>query len=158
MWFAPVSRRRDSEQDSAGNGRYTASFSTYQPMPADDPPSFLPVAVPAPRAGRSPITRIRRLFARAPLPVDTNNPRPPAAGLYVDGENLPGGVPARRLIARILDDWPSDRPPVRTLSVYVPADKTALWEAWCTDRLPGASSACAACSVSGARPPRTPPT
>lgn len=107
-------------------------------MPADDPPSSLPVPVPAPRVGRSPIARIRRLFARAPLPVDAKHPRPPATGLYVDAENLPGGVQARRLIARILDDWPSDLPPVRTLSVYVPADKTTLWEAWCIDRLPGA--------------------
>ena len=107
-------------------------------MPADDPPTFLPVAVPAPRAARSPITRIRRLFARVPLPVDANLPRPPGTGLYVDGENMPGGDPARRLITRILDDWPADRPPVRTLSVYVPADKTTLWEAWCTDRLPEA--------------------
>ena len=49
-------------------------------MPADDPPTFLPVAAPAPRAGRSPIARIRRLFA------------PPGTGLDVDGENLPGGV------------------------------------------------------------------
>ena len=55
-------------------------------MPADDPPTFLPVAVPAARAGRSPIARIRQLFARAPLPVDTKLPRPPAAGLYVDAE------------------------------------------------------------------------
>ena len=38
----------------------------------------------------------------------------------------------------MLDDWPSDRPPVRTLCVYAPADKTTLWEAWCADRLPGA--------------------
>ena len=103
-------------------------------MPADDPPTFLPVAV----AGRSPIARIRQLFARAPLPVDTKHPRPPAAGLYVDAENLPGDVQARRLIARVLDDWPSNRPPVRTLTVYVPADKTVLWEAWCTDQLPQA--------------------
>ena len=109
-----------------------------QPMPADDPPAFLPVAVPAPRAGRSPITHVRQLFARAPLSVATKHPRPPAAGLYVDAENLPGDIQARRLIARILDDWPADRPPVRTLSVYVPADKTTLWEAWCTDRLPEA--------------------
>ena len=107
-------------------------------MPADDPPTFLPAAVPAPRAGRSPIARMRRLFARAPLRADAKRPRPPAAGLYVDAENLPGDVQARRLIARILDDWPSDRPHVRTLSVYVPADKTALWKAWCTDRLSGA--------------------
>ena len=42
------------------------------------------------------------------------------------------------MIARLLDDWPSERPPIRTLCVYVPADKTTLWEAWCADRLPGA--------------------
>ena len=107
-------------------------------MLADDPPSFLPVAVPVPRAGRSLIARIRQLFARASLSVDANLPHPPGTGLYVDGENLPGGDPARRLIARTLDDWPSGLPPVRTLSVYVPADKTTLWEAWCTDRLPEA--------------------
>ena len=103
------------------SGATLPTFRAPEPMPRDDPPSFLPVAVP--RAGRSRTTRFRHLFARAPLPVDANHPRPPAAGLYVDAENLPGGVQARRLIARTLDDWPSGLPPVRTLSVYVPADK-----------------------------------
>lgn len=105
-------------------------------MSAAYPPSFLPV--PAPRAERSPTVWLRRLFHRPLRPVHAEPLRQPAAGLYVDAENLPGSVAARRVIARLLDDWPSDRPPVRALSVYVPADKTTLWEAWCADRLPGA--------------------
>ena len=107
-------------------------------MPADDPPSYLPVPLPAPAARRPLAARIRSVFSRAPRPVDGVRPSPPVTGLYVDAENLPGMVPARRLIASLLDDWPSNRPPVRTLCVYVPADKTTLWEAWCADRLPGA--------------------
>ena len=106
-------------------------------MPAD-PPSLLPVPIAAGGAGRSLTRRIRSLFAPAPRPGDGRPPGPPASGLYVDAENLPGSVPARRMISRLLDDWPSHRPPVGTLCVYVPADKTTLWEAWCGDRLPGA--------------------
>ena len=52
-----------------------APFSAPYPMPANDPPTFLPVPCP---------------------------PR------------VPGDDPARRLIARTLDDWPGDRPTVRT--------------------------------------------
>ena len=69
-------------------------------MPPDEPLSLLPV--PAPRADRSLTARLRDLISLVPRPV--------AASLYVDGENLPENVPARRLIAQILDDWPTDRP------------------------------------------------
>lgn len=134
---------RPSRLPPAGNRRYTHPISAHQQMPADDPPSFLPV--PALQLAldtrRSVTARLRSLFPllpRAPRSAGTERLRSPAAGLYVDGENLPGDVPARRLITQILDDWPSDRPPLRMLSAYVPANKTTLWEAWCADRLPEA--------------------
>lgn len=60
----------------------------------------------------------------------------PASGLYVDIENLPGTLNARRIVHAVLDHWPDGRPALRTLRIYAPADKTALWHAWCANRLP----------------------
>ena len=57
-------------------------------------------------------------------------------GLYVDIENLPGTLNARRILDAALEQWPEDHPPVRALRVYARADKTALWQAWCADRVP----------------------
>ena len=64
-------------------------------MSAAYPPSFLPV--PPPRAERSPTVWLRRLFHRPLRPIHAEPFRQPAAGLYVDAENLPGSVPARRV-------------------------------------------------------------
>ena len=108
-------------------------------MPDEDllPPRRLPV--PAPRAGTSAaLDPLRRLFHRT-APAETPAiQRTPAAGLYVDIENLPGAIHAQRLIDTVLREWPTDRPPVQSLCLYSPAEKAALWHAWCTHRLQGA--------------------
>lgn len=94
--------------------------------------ALLPVAVAPTRPRAGPAARLANLLRPAPVP----GPVQAASGLYVDIENLPGTLNARRILDAVLGQWPEDRPALRTLRIYAPADKTALWHAWCADRLP----------------------
>ena len=61
-----------------------------------------------------------------------NHPAPasPGSALYVDTENLRDNDRAQDVIAQVFAHWPADRPPVGSLSLYVRADKVALWQLW----------------------------
>lgn len=54
----------------------------------------------------------------------------PGAGIYVDTENLRDSDHAQTLVERIVADWPTDRPSLGSLSLYVRADRVASWEMW----------------------------
>ena len=43
---------------------------------------------------------------------------------------------AQDVIAQVFAHWPADRPPVGSLSLYVRADKVALWQLWAESAYP----------------------
>ena len=63
---------------------------------------------------------------------DNNTPAvtSPGAAIYVDTENLRDADHAQSLVTDIVANWPGDRPPLGSLSLYVRADKVASWEMW----------------------------
>ena len=63
-------------------------------------------------------------------------PASPGSALYVDTENLRDNDRAQDVIAQVFDHWPVDRPPVGSLSLYVRADKVALWQLWAESTYP----------------------
>ena len=56
--------------------------------------------------------------------------RPAVSGLYVDMENLQGQDFAQRFLANLVQNWPSDVPPLGVVRLYVRADTQVLWEMW----------------------------
>ena len=62
---------------------------------------------------------------------------PLGAALYVDTENLRDAENARQIVASVVFNWPSDRPPPGSVSLYVRADKAELWRLWAEDAFPG---------------------
>ena len=58
------------------------------------------------------------------------------AGLYVDTENLRDPEYARQVVASVVADWPSNRSPLGSISLYVRADKAELWRLWAEDAYP----------------------
>ena len=54
----------------------------------------------------------------------------PGSAVYVDTENLRDNDRAHDVIAQAIAGWPSVHPPVASLSLYVRADKVALWRIW----------------------------
>ena len=64
-------------------------------------------------------------------------PAPAGAALYVDTENLRDPEYARQVVAAVAADWPGDRPPLGSVSLYVRADKAELWRLWAEDAFPG---------------------
>ena len=59
------------------------------------------------------------------------------AALYVDTENLRDAENARQIVASVVADWPGNRLPLGSLSLYVRADKAELWRLWVEDAFPG---------------------
>lgn len=55
---------------------------------------------------------------------------PPGSAVYVDTENLRDNDRAHDVIAQAIAGWPAVHPPVASLSLYVRADKVALWRIW----------------------------
>ena len=74
------------------------------------------------------------------MPLNTNGnhpiPTPPGAALYVDTENLRDNDHAQAVVARIIGNWPSEYPGVGSVSLYVRADKEALWQLWAETEFP----------------------
>ena len=64
---------------------------------------------------------------------------PAGAALYVDTENLRDAENARQVVASVVADWPGNRPPLGSLSLYVRADKAELWRLWAEDAFPALS-------------------
>ena len=66
------------------------------------------------------------------MAVQHNDTQPaiPGAAIYVDTENLREPDLAQDVIAQTVADWPSEYPSVGSLSLYVRADKVALWRMW----------------------------
>ena len=95
--------------------------------------SFLPLA----RLRRSPresdAAQDRRSGATA---ANALLPAPVRAGLYVDVENLSDAPHSQRVVEAVLKQWPDERPPVRQLSLYVPAQRTELWRLWARSSFP----------------------
>ena len=60
----------------------------------------------------------------------------PGAALYVDTENLRDADHARQVVEQVVANWPGDRPPLGSLSLYVRADKAELWRLWAEDAFP----------------------
>lgn len=56
--------------------------------------------------------------------------RPAVSGLYVDMENLQGQDFAQRFLTNLVQNWPSDVPPLGIVRLYVRADTQVLWEMW----------------------------
>ncbi len=54
----------------------------------------------------------------------------PGSAIYVDTENLRDSEHAQNIVARIIANWPAEHPRVASLSLYVRADKEALWRLW----------------------------
>ena len=61
---------------------------------------------------------------------------PPGSAIYVDTENLRDSDYAQHTVAQIIADWPPDHPAVNGLSLYVRADKEALWRLWAETEYP----------------------
>ena len=59
-----------------------------------------------------------------------NHPASAGAAIYVDTENLREPDLAQDVIAQTVADWPAEYPPVGSVSLYVRADKVALWRMW----------------------------
>jgi hypothetical protein len=59
------------------------------------------------------------------------------AALYVDTENLRESDHARQVVASVIANWPGDRPPLGSVSLYVRADKAELWRLWAEGTFPG---------------------
>ena len=60
----------------------------------------------------------------------------PGAAIYVDTENLRDSDHAQDVIAQTVADWPGP-PLLGSLSLYVRADKVAVWEMWAEESYPG---------------------
>ena len=66
-------------------------------------------------------------------------PLPPGAAgsaVYVDTENLMDNDRARDTVAQVIANWPDACPPLAGLSLYVRADKTAMWQLWADAEYP----------------------
>ena len=65
-------------------------------------------------------------------------PPPPSPGsaVYVDTENLQDNDRARDIVAQVIGNWPDACPPLAGLSLYVRADKTAMWQLWADAEYP----------------------
>ena len=61
---------------------------------------------------------------------------PPGGALYVDTENLRDPDYAQTVVDRVVANWPADRPPLSSLSLYVRADKAELWQLWAETEFP----------------------
>ena len=60
---------------------------------------------------------------------------PPGAAIYVDTENLRDSDHAQNIVAQIIADWPGPLP-LGGVSLYVRADKIAVWEMWAESSYP----------------------
>ena len=60
----------------------------------------------------------------------------PGSAIYVDTENLRESDHAQSIVWQVVTDWPAERPPVASLSLYVRADKTELWQLWAETAFP----------------------
>lgn len=71
------------------------------------------------------------------IPANGNNAvtAPPGAALYVDTENLRAADREQETVARVVADWPGPLP-LSSLSLYVRADKVAVWEMWAEEAYP----------------------
>ena len=61
---------------------------------------------------------------------------PAGSAIYVDTENLRESDHAQTVVARVVTNWPADRPPLSGLSLYVRADKAELWQLWAETEFP----------------------
>lgn len=68
-------------------------------------------------------------------PAPTPSPSPGSA-VYVDTENLQDNDRARDIVAQVIAGWPAVCPPLAGLSLYVRADKTAMWQLWADAEYP----------------------
>ena len=59
----------------------------------------------------------------------------PGAAIYVDTENLRDSDHAQNIVAQIIADWPGPLP-LGSVSLYVRADKIAVWEMWAESSYP----------------------
>ena len=59
----------------------------------------------------------------------------PGAAIYVDTENLRDSDYAQNIVAQIIADWPGPLP-LGSVSLYVRADKVAVWEMWAESSYP----------------------
>lgn len=59
----------------------------------------------------------------------------PGAAIYVDTENLRDSDHAQNIVAQIIADWPGPLP-LGGVSLYVRADKIAVWEMWAESSYP----------------------
>ena len=70
------------------------------------------------------------------LPTDHHPAIPsPGAAIYVDTENLRDSDHAQNIVAQIVADWPGPLP-LGSVSLYVRADKIAVWEMWAESSYP----------------------
>ena len=60
----------------------------------------------------------------------------PGCAIYVDTENLRDSDHAQNIVSQIISGWPSDHPAVTSVSLYVRADKEALWRLWMESSYP----------------------
>ena len=61
---------------------------------------------------------------------------PAGSAIYVDTENLRESDHAQTVVAQVVANWPTDRPPLSGLSLYVRADKAELWQLWAETEFP----------------------
>ncbi len=59
----------------------------------------------------------------------------PGAAIYVDTENLRDSDHAQNIVAQIIANWPGSLP-LGSVSLYVRADKIAVWEMWAESSYP----------------------
>ena len=63
-------------------------------------------------------------------------PLSPGSAVYVDTENLMDNDRARDTVAQVIANWPDGCPPLAGLSLYVRADKMAMWQLWADAEYP----------------------
>ena len=72
----------------------------------------------------------------APPPLPPGSAGAVGSAVYVDTENLMDNDRARDTVAQVIAHWPDACPPLAGLSLYVRADKTAMWQLWADAEYP----------------------
>ena len=73
------------------------------------------------------------------MTIHPNGSQPAAvsgSAIYVDTENLRDSEHAQTVVAQVVANWPTSRPPLSGLSLYVRADRVASWEMWAETSYP----------------------
>jgi hypothetical protein len=74
----------------------------------------------------------KQLCVQSSMTTKSNGNHAPSTGtgIYVDTENLREPDLAQDVIEQTIANWPVEYPAISSVSLYVRADKVALWRMW----------------------------